>query len=209
VTEHIMRISKENRQCEDSSRLIGVDIETYSPSTPPWKTYADPIVCVSFAITNDIDINDGLCVISMIQPPEQERLLLSQSLSILESLNGVRVWFYGYGEGRFDAPYMLARAAIYGLENRLKNAIESELNLDVYDVAKKIAGINSFSMRRCEEMLDIKRILSKSCINGANYHYYYDLWRRNGSYEALFYNIEDAITTLRVFQKLKWFLRRK
>jgi len=61
------------------SKLIGVDLETYSPVDPPWKKCADPIVGISFAVMDNISINSGLFVISMIQPTDREQLLLRQS----------------------------------------------------------------------------------------------------------------------------------
>lgn len=183
--------------------LVGIDLETYSPEGPPWRLASnDPIVCASLAIYD----GDVWVVVSLIGPPRAEAKLIRRLLSLVRAIEGVRLWFYGYGEGKFDANYLMLRAERYGLLREAQEAINRGLNIDVNDLAKEVLGLSQdyrLSMSRCERMLGLTRTMSKRDINGSNFHHYYELWLRNGNLTPMWYNQEDSVMTVRIFQQLK------
>ena len=186
--------------------LVSIDIETYSPQTPPWKNgRKDPVVAFSMASADEGEPSRGMTIITVIQPPEKEVKLLSQVARLLQYFNGTQVWYYGYGAEKFDMPYLIYRSSLYGLDKELINSVEKNPNIEVSDLAKRSFNLDPeyhLSMSNCEERLGIRRMLPKTIFNGASYHDYFDQWRGSGSPLAIWYNQEDVLCTLNILHNI-------
>ena len=183
--------------------LAGIDLETYSPQGPPWRPASDdPIVCASIALYDD----DLWIVVGLIAPPRAEAKLIRKLLNLIKVVEGIKLWFYGYGDGKFDANYLVFRARKYDLLRDAKEAVEKGVNIDVNDLAKEVLGLPQsyrLSMSKCEHILGLARTIAKHEVNGSNFHHYYELWLKSGNLTPMWYNQEDAVMTVRIFQRLR------
>ena len=191
-----------------SNGVISIDIETYSPNGKPWETWVDPIVSIAMVYSKTINPIDGCLTQCLVETPQSEAELLRKFIKILDALDCPRIWFFGYGIGRFDYPYLQSRAEIHQLDADIREAVDRQANYDVCDLAKHAFGLSPdsrLSMARTEELLGIRRTSDKSILNGANFHNAYDSWRHNEEKQAIWYNQEDAINTLLILWKLSSF----
>jgi len=185
--------------------IVGLDIETYSPSGFPARRQ-DPVVAATLAVSLSPGLSRGLVLVSMVFPPSMEGELLDMLRIMLRLFRGGTMVTYN-GE-RFDLPYVAHRGLLHGLD--LGRSLEGYRQLDVYKVVRSaMPTLPSYRQRDVEGFLGVKRLVEG--VSGGNYHQFFDSFMRAEDLRPVVYNIEDSVGCLRILNRLlavfKWSCR--
>ena len=175
--------------------IVGFDVETYSPYGFPVDR-RDPMITATLAVSPSFDMSRGLVLLSMLFPPRMEKVLLKL---LKESLSGLSGSLVTYNGERFDLPYTVHRASIYGIN--FKEVFTGYKSIDVYRFARKLwTDLPSYGQKEVEGLLGLGRLVRD--VDGSNYHEAFQRFFSNGDIKPLIYNIEDSVGCLRILKHM-------
>lgn len=169
--------------------FLAFDIETYSPNGFPFSM-EDPVV--NFSLVTPWK-GGGVLAVSMLAEPRLEGEVLKVLNRLLANFRGSCL--LTYNGSRFDLEYVSCRGRLYGLS--FEDVFGCLRHLDVYKLVKWL-NIRSpaYSQKSVERFLGIRRVVTG--VDGVSYHLSFEDFLKEGSLEAMFYNLEDCFGCLRI-----------
>ncbi|MDW8044994.1 MAG: ribonuclease H-like domain-containing protein [Nitrososphaerota archaeon] len=179
-------------------KILSLDVETYSPKGFPYAR-EDPIIIATLMATNHLDIGEGAVILSLLYPPNREKILLKLLKRALTVLGSKESYLITYNGASFDLPYITLRGRLYGID--FENIFTSFTHIDVYHIAKSMMNVNSYTLKSVESELKIPRNI-KSVDGSTIYEAFHNL-KYTGDLRVILYNIEDTVNSINILNKLR------